>query len=163
MAAPVHRPVNPRSVIGVSRRRSGPKRSNRPSVVAKLPPRAPMPSPTTNTIGSRSISSVRPSRAASVKVSSRIHVLHDRRRTWIRTGFGPFECVGRHLPDLATGRVQGCRMVDQVFAQTLERIALAPLLDLLTGAIATVAHALGARSRAIGGTGQHGRTVAGSR
>src|SRR5258708_7763662 len=160
MAAPVHRPVKPRSVIGVSRRRSGPKRSNRPTVVAKLPPRTPMPSPTTNTIGSRSISSARPSRAASVKVSSRIHVLQDGRRFWVRTVFGPFERVGRHLLDLAIDRVQGCGVGDQVFPQALERIALAPLLNLLASAIATVAHALGVRPRAIGGAGQQGRTLA---
>src|SRR3981081_2004849 len=127
MAAPVHRPVKPRSVIGVSRRRSGPKRSNRPTVVAKLPPRAPMPSPTTNTIGSRSISSARPSRAASVKVSSRIHVVQDGRRIWIRTGLGPFERLVYQRLDLP---LDGLQHVDighigkqQVLAKTLDRIA----------------------------------------
>src|SRR3982075_2039040 len=114
--------------MGVSRRRSGPKRSNRPRVVAKLPPRAPMPSPTTNTIGSRCISSASPSRAASVNVNSRIDVLHDRRRIWVGTGFGPLERVGGHLLDLAIDRVQRCGVDDQVFVQSFDRMPPAPLL-----------------------------------
>src|SRR5258708_25191365 len=129
-AAPVHTPVKPRSAIGVSRRRSGPKRSNNPSVVAKLPPRAPIPSPTTNTIGSRCISSARPSRAASVNVRSRIDVVQDGRRVGIRTGFGPFEGVVDHLFYLVIDRVQCGGVGDQVRAQPLDRITRAPLLDL---------------------------------
>src|ERR1700687_1059079 len=92
--------------MGVSRTRSGPKRSNNPRVVAKLPPRAPMPSPTTNTIGSRAISSARPSRAASVKVSSRIDVVQDGGRVRVGAGFGPFERVVRQCLHLVLDRVQ---------------------------------------------------------
>ena len=40
-AAPVQRAVKPRSLMGVSRRRSSPYRSYSPTVVLKLPPRAP--------------------------------------------------------------------------------------------------------------------------
>src|SRR5438128_9620262 len=127
MAAPVHSPVKPRSVIGVSRKRSGPNRSYSPTVVAKLPPRAPIPSPTTKTIGSRCISSARPSRAASVNVSSRIDVVQDSRDVGVRAGFGPFERGVSHRFDFAIDRVQRGRVGDQVFAQAFEWIPQAPL------------------------------------
>ena len=56
MAAPIAAPTMACSLIGVSRTRSGPKRSNRPSVSLKTPPAAPMSSPIITTDGSRSIS-----------------------------------------------------------------------------------------------------------
>ena len=65
MAAPTHMVENPRSQIGVSRSRSGPCSSNRPVVVLKLPPRSPIPSPTTKIVSSRSISCASAARAAS--------------------------------------------------------------------------------------------------
>ncbi len=71
IAAPPASPTNPRSQIGVSQRRTGPYRSNRPDVVAKLPPRLPIPSPITKIRGFFAISSVRASSVAFMKVSSR--------------------------------------------------------------------------------------------
>ncbi len=58
IAAPQARPTNPRSQIGVSQSRTGPYRSNSPVVVAKLPPRLPIPSPITKIRGFCAISSV---------------------------------------------------------------------------------------------------------
>ncbi len=71
MAAPAGQPMNPRSQIGVSQSRTGPKRSNKPVVVAKFPPRLPIPSPITKIRGFLAISSVSASRVAFMKVSSR--------------------------------------------------------------------------------------------
>ncbi len=56
IAAPQASPTKPRSQIGVSQRRSAPYLANRPVVVAKLPPRAPMPSPMTKMPGWQAIS-----------------------------------------------------------------------------------------------------------
>jgi hypothetical protein len=56
MAAPIAAPTIACSLMGVSRTRSGPKRSSRPSVVLKTPPAAPTSSPMSTTLGSRSIS-----------------------------------------------------------------------------------------------------------
>ena len=51
IAAPHASPTKPRSQIGVSRSRSAPYLANSPTVVPKLPPRAPMPSPRTKIRG----------------------------------------------------------------------------------------------------------------
>jgi hypothetical protein len=64
-AAPAAAPTNPVSLIGVSMTRSAPKRSSSPSVTLNAPPYFPMSSPRQKTVGSRSISSVRPCRMAS--------------------------------------------------------------------------------------------------
>ena len=66
MAAPPPSPTKPRSQMGVSQSRSGPKRSNSPKVVWKLPPRLPIPSPITKIAGFCSISKARPSRVACI-------------------------------------------------------------------------------------------------
>ena len=66
MAAPQHMPTKPRSLMGVSARRIWPYFSYSPRVVPKLPPRGPMPSPTTKMVGSTAIRSARASRAAAV-------------------------------------------------------------------------------------------------
>ncbi len=57
MAAPAPMPVKPASLSGVSMTRSGPNWASRPSVTLNEPPRSAMPSPMTNTSGSRVISS----------------------------------------------------------------------------------------------------------
>ena len=56
MAAPMAAPMIACSLMGVSRTRSGPNRSSRPSVVLKTPPAAAMSSPSMTTEESRSIS-----------------------------------------------------------------------------------------------------------
>ena len=56
IAAPIAAPMIACSLIGVSRTRSGPKRSKSPSVVLKTPPAAATSSPMKKTEGSRSIS-----------------------------------------------------------------------------------------------------------
>ena len=71
IAAPQARPVNPRSQIGVSRSRSGPYFAYRPAVVRKLPPRRPIPSPSTNTDGSAAIADSSASTVAWMKESGR--------------------------------------------------------------------------------------------
>src|SRR5436190_11618858 len=53
------------SEIGVSTTRISPNSSNRPCVTPNAPPYAPTSSPSTNTLGSRRISSAMPSRIAS--------------------------------------------------------------------------------------------------
>src|SRR4051812_10908551 len=64
IAAPIAAPTIACSLIGVSRTRSGPNLSNRPSVSLKTPPAAPTSSPTSTTVGSRSISWAMPSATA---------------------------------------------------------------------------------------------------
>src|ERR1035437_5967640 len=157
-------PVNPRSTIGVSRKRSGPYRSKRPVVVLKFPPRAPMPSPTTKIVESRAISSARPSRAAAVKDNSRTLVSSGSGWNLSHSLFGedvldlgrPVRpgavlakldgVVHRRLNlgvDLVEGGASRDAVVDQAQTQSLDRIATFPLLDVFTGSVTRVAHALG--------------------
>jgi hypothetical protein len=65
IAAPTPRPTNPASLRGVSMTRPAELRQS-PSVTLYEPPRSPMPSPTQKTAGSRSISSSRAARRASL-------------------------------------------------------------------------------------------------
>src|SRR4030095_13986499 len=60
------------SEIGVSTQRASPNSSNRPCVTPKAPPYGPTSSPSTNTFGSRRISSNSASRMASRYDSSRL-------------------------------------------------------------------------------------------
>src|SRR5579859_5087510 len=162
MAAPVHSPTKPRSLMGVSRRRSGPNRSYRPAVVMKLPPRAPMPSPRTKMDGSRSMASASTSRVASTNVISRmrlasglaVDVLVGGGR--IRPGAVPGK-LGRGLHlclHLRFNRLQvrrrGAAQRQQVLLEALDGVFRLPGVYLLARAIAGVAHALGVRARAIG-------------
>ena len=71
IAAPTAAPMNAVSEIGVSITRSGPNLASRPSVAPKIPPYAPMSSPMTKTLGSRSISWAIPSEIAFDVVSRR--------------------------------------------------------------------------------------------
>jgi hypothetical protein len=69
--APQARPVKPRSQIGVSRSRSGPYLAKSPAVVRKLPPRRPIPSPSTKIDGSAAIAASSASTAAWMNVICR--------------------------------------------------------------------------------------------
>ena len=71
IAAPQARPVKPRSLIGVSRSRSAPYLAKSPAVVRKLPPRVPIPSPSTKMRSSAAISASSASTVAWMKVSCR--------------------------------------------------------------------------------------------
>src|SRR6185369_2440110 len=155
MAAPVHNPTKPRSVIGVSRSRSGPKRSYSPRVVVKLPPRAPMPSPTTKIDGSLAMASARTSRVASTNVISRMGgapgfaVDIARGCCPVRPGRGLREFGGLfdHGFDLGVDGFEvggrGGALRAHPGLQALERIARLPGLDFLHGPVAAIAHALG--------------------
>src|SRR5438876_1716419 len=71
IAAPMATPAMPASEIGVSRMRSCPNSSARPSVTVNAPPKppgTPISSPRQKTVGSRRISSRIPSRSASAIV-----------------------------------------------------------------------------------------------
>ncbi len=70
-AAPIPQPTKPLSESGVSRTRSAPKRSWRPSVARKIPPTLPMSSPMRITSWSASSSSSSASRTAATKPSVR--------------------------------------------------------------------------------------------
>src|SRR5579859_4754338 len=149
MAAPVHRPTKPRSLMGVSRRRSGPNRSYRPAVVMKLPPRAPMPSPRTSRVASTNVIS-RMRLASGLAVD----VLVGGGR--IRPGAVPGK-LGRGLHlclHLRFNRLQvrrrGAAQRQQVLLEALDGVFRLPGVYLLARAIAGVAHALGVRARAIG-------------
>ena len=65
IAAPMATPTIASSEMGVSRTRSGPNRSSRPTVALKTPPAAATSSPMKYTVGSRSISWAIPSATAS--------------------------------------------------------------------------------------------------
>src|SRR6478672_4246932 len=71
-AAPVARPMNAVSEIGVSSTRVGPNLSSRPVVEEKMPPYAPTSSPSTMTDGSASISWLIASTIAFAVVSRRL-------------------------------------------------------------------------------------------
>src|SRR5438094_5182835 len=70
MQSPTALPRIPASASGVSKQRSGPKRSRRPAVARKTPPARPTSSPITITEGSRSSSTWNPSLIASTIESS---------------------------------------------------------------------------------------------
>src|SRR5581483_2219184 len=70
MQRPTAAPSMPASASGVSKQRSGPKRSRRPAVARKTPPERPTSSPMTSTSASRSSSTWRQSFTASTRVSS---------------------------------------------------------------------------------------------
>src|SRR5437764_2219074 len=70
MQRPIAVPMIPASASGVSKQRSGPKRSRSPAVALKTPPARPTSSPITITDGSRSSSTCRPSLIASTIESS---------------------------------------------------------------------------------------------
>src|SRR2546428_258124 len=96
IAAPIPTPAMPASEIGVSRMRSWPNSSERPSVTVNAPPKppgTPMSSPRQNTEGSRLISSRMPSRRASAMVIvAKLEVLPENMKQgvlaqWRCTGF----------------------------------------------------------------------------
>src|SRR5437660_6572156 len=70
MHSPTAEPRMPASASGVSKQRSGPKRSRRPAVARKTPPARPTSSPITMTEGSRSSSTRNASLIASTIESS---------------------------------------------------------------------------------------------
>src|SRR5438874_395691 len=70
MHRPTALPRIPASARGVSKQRSGPKRSRRPAVARKTPPARPTSSPITITDGSRSSSTWNASLIASTRLSS---------------------------------------------------------------------------------------------
>src|SRR4051794_26976796 len=70
MHSPTAAPRMPASASGVSKQRSGPKRSRRPAVARNTPPARPTSSPSTSTDGSRSSSTWKQSLIASTINSS---------------------------------------------------------------------------------------------
>src|SRR5436190_16693449 len=70
MHKPTAAPRIPASASGVSKQRSGPKRSRSPAVARNTPPARPTSSPITNTDGSRSSSTLKQSLIASTMESS---------------------------------------------------------------------------------------------
>src|SRR5256885_6683491 len=70
MQSPTALPRIPASASGVSKHRSGPKRSRRPAVARKTPPARPTSSPMTMTVASRSSSTWNASLIASTMLSS---------------------------------------------------------------------------------------------
>src|SRR5256885_1177070 len=149
MAAPALRPTKPRSQMGVSHSRSGPKRSYSPAVVLKLPPRLPMPSPITKMRGLAAISSESASSVAFMNVSSRMGspVIHVRGRgRWVGPGaaFGELAGVYHRGADLLVDRPQlrfSCEtLLQQYVLQPQDRVARLPGFDRFAGAVGEVAH-----------------------
>src|SRR5688500_8664926 len=90
IAAPMAAPTIACSLIGVSRTRSGPNLSNRPSVSLKTPPAAPTSSPTRTTDSSRVISCAIPAAIAPRYVISGISSPRLERRL-----AAPIDCAAR--------------------------------------------------------------------
>src|SRR4051812_16981441 len=146
IAAPMATPAIPASEIGVSRMRSCPNSSGRPSVTVNAPPKppgTPISSPRQKTVGSRRISSRIPSRSASaiVIVGMSGKTLPENVKERI-LGPGRRACLGEgdrlvdELSDFALdalqfvlGRAAG---LFQLARQTYERVPFTPLCLLLT-------------------------------
>src|SRR5439155_12243798 len=128
MQRPIAVPMIPASASGVSKQRSGPKRSRSPAVARKTPPARPTSSPITITFGSRSSSVWSASLTASTRVSSATEdppelgevraerggridqrVLEEQARIGRRLGLGRRDRrahrLGRLAPDLFGSRV----------------------------------------------------------
>ncbi len=108
-AAPIPQPTKPLSVSGVSRIRSAPKRSYRPSVARKSPPTLPTSSPITNTSGSASSSSSRLSRTAATKL---------RARSVSTAGAGWGRCGARTAGRTSAGSASGSASAAEIACST---------------------------------------------
>src|SRR5579871_759995 len=161
MARPTEMPAIAVSAIGMSTTRSGPKRSSRPSVARKTPPRRPMSSPRTRTVGSRSISSRSASRTASRTDSSRIGVLGDGGRVCLWLPLAPFRRFGGDRHRLLVHGVGGGGV--ETRPQQHERVAPARLLDLVAAAVAAVVVVRGIGQEAVAAGVDQGRSLAGAR
>src|SRR5438067_950367 len=132
-ALPNAAPASASSEIGVSNTRSGPKRSASPGVVANTPPAAATSSPKKITRSSCSSSSASASRIASLNSSSAILELA---RVGIGRGERRGQSVLNELLDFGLHRrLHRFGAVDRV-AQSLQRVALAPLVQLAGLAVA---------------------------
>src|SRR5438552_6555793 len=91
MQRPTALPRIPASASGVSKHRSGPKRSRSPAVARKTPPARPTSSPRTSTDASRSSSTWNASLIASTMLSSaksppQLFEIRAERRRWVGVG-----------------------------------------------------------------------------
>src|SRR6188508_1896662 len=149
IAAPIAAPTMACSLMGVSRIRSGPKRSINPSVSLKTPPAEPMSSPSITTVSSRSISWAIPAATAWRYVNSLISVAPPRRAVGPDLGL---EHLSRRLGGgtrllLCRGDLGPRRLVDRVELRRIhaggfepgairrDRVACLPGRDLIVGAV----------------------------
>src|SRR5436309_2059824 len=164
IAAPMAAPTMAISEIGVSMTRSWPNSSDRPSVTVKPPPKppgTPRSSPSRKTEGSARIATRSASRSASVMLMRRVPEACSVGESGIfRITNAP--SVGEHVVQALVGRRLGARhserhrlfdfrltgtldpfqfalalleFVEELSAEQVHRVALAPLLELLLAAV----------------------------
>src|SRR4051812_49027956 len=133
IAAPTPRPTIEFSEIGVSRTRFSPNRSSSPCVTLNEPWNTPMSWPIRKTVSSRSISSASAWPTASRERNSDIQVVVDRLQLRERRLLGDLHGRVDERDRLLVQRIE----IDIVEAlrERLDRVALAPLLDVLVGAV----------------------------
>src|ERR1700704_2157119 len=153
MHSPTAPPSRPASASGVSKQRSGPKRSRSPAVARNTPPARPTSSPITITDGSRSSSTWRQSLIASTMDSSakdppelvevggeggrwiRVRVLEQQAKVRRRLRFGRNDRFAHGVRRLRADRRRQVVMEDprtaQVALEATDALALLLLLDTL--------------------------------
>src|SRR5439155_11575913 len=145
-AAPMATPTMHDSARGVSSTRASPNLPCRPSVARNTPPFLPTSSPSTQTRSSRSISSSSASRMPSIRVLTATsrprpeHVLEQVIRPRRRGGFSGLDRLinlrGTVLLELLVVGLGDDRLLEEVGAEALDRVAAQERLELFLRAVA---------------------------